>query len=287
MNDDLLMAKDLSSLKPRGAKRISPPPIIRPKSTSEESGDNMWSNDFVDHDEFNPEGQQDYLEKEDQVPFTSNEQGTTTYEAGYMSTVSYEPPQQQQLEMEILKPVRGHHFQKQSAAPKPISTPAAPVFHKQSAVPKPIASPAPPQFKKQSGVQKTVQQKSIAEPVVTKGHVAPVESNTITTRGSQQKSCSNHAAPKGHSQNLNGFERLSQQKSDSAKNKQSGNEKKSNEVSTSLTTSTSGGARGVEKIKDIIDPENMATHSFFYGMKFVELNCSLNFIQFSDGNLFI
>ena len=49
-------------------------------------------------------------------------------------------------------------------------------------------------------------------------------------------------------------------------------------------TSTSGGARGVERTKAVIDPENIATHPFFYGTKFVELNRSLTCISFSDAN---
>ena len=36
LSDDLLMGKGLSSSKPKGVKQISPPPIIRPKSTSDE-----------------------------------------------------------------------------------------------------------------------------------------------------------------------------------------------------------------------------------------------------------
>ena len=75
-----------------------------------------------------------------------------------------------------------------------------------------------------------------------------------------------------------------QQKSGASDKKQSGSEKKSNEVSTSQMTYTSGGARGVERTKAIIDPENIATHPFFYGTKFVELNHSLTCISFSHAN---
>ena len=73
---------------------------------------------------------------------------------------------------------------------------------------------------------------------------------------------------------MSGTEWHSQQKSSASDKKQSGSEKKSNQVS----TSTSGGARGVERTKAVIDPENIATHPFFYGMKFVELNHSLTCI---------
>ena len=74
------------------------------------------------------------------------------------------------------------------------------------------------------------------------------------------------------------------QQSSAPNKKQSGSEKKTYQVLTSQMTSTSGGARGVDTTKDVIDPENIATHPFFYGMKFVELNRSLSCISFSDGN---
>ena len=261
LNDNLLMGDDSSSVKPKGTKRVSPPHIMRPRSASEESkGDNMWSNEFADNDDMNPEGEDDYFGKENQVVFTSNEEGANIYEVGYMSTVSYDTAQQQQIEMGILKP-------------KPISTPAALHFHKQSGVYKLIATPAAPNFHKQSGHEKGRSlQESVAVPVSTKGHGGSVETNTITTRGSQQKSSSNHAALKGDYQNLSESERVTQQKSGAPKNKPSGNEKKSNQVSTSQTTSTSVGARGVETTKDVIDPDNIATHPIFYGTKFVNLN---------------
>ena len=97
LSDDLLMGEESSSLKPRGAKQLSPPPIIRPKSTSDGSeGANMWSKDYADDDEMNPDGEDDdYLGQKDQVPFTLNEEGANTYEAGYLSSISYEPAQQQ------------------------------------------------------------------------------------------------------------------------------------------------------------------------------------------------
>ena len=58
----------------------------------------MWSKDYADDDEMNPEGEDaDYLGQKHQVSFTFNEEGTNTctYEAGYMSSIAYEPAQQQ------------------------------------------------------------------------------------------------------------------------------------------------------------------------------------------------
>ena len=116
-------------------------------------------------------------------------------------------------------------------------------------------------------------------PVVSEGHVGDGENLIISTRGS-----SNRAATKGDGKDSSGSKQPSQQKSGAPNKKQSGSEKKSNQVSTSQMTSTSEGARSVETTKDIIDPENIATHPFFYGTKFVELNPSLSCIKFSDGN---
>ena len=81
----------------------------------------MWSKEYADDDEINPEGE-DYLGQKEQVPFTLHEEGANTYEAGYMST---EPAQQQRVEMGIVKPLALPQFQKQTAPPKQISTPAA------------------------------------------------------------------------------------------------------------------------------------------------------------------
>ena len=94
LSDDLLMGKELSSSKPKGVKQISPPPIIRPKSTSDESeGGNMWSKDYADDDDIDDEGEDDdYLGQKEQVPFTFKEAGGNTYEAGYMSSVDYQQP---------------------------------------------------------------------------------------------------------------------------------------------------------------------------------------------------
>ena len=116
-------------------------------------------------------------------------------------------------------------------------------------------------------------------PVVSKHHAADGANLIITTRGS-----SSRAATKGDGKDCSGTEQHIQQKSGAANKKQSGSEKKSNQVSTSQKTSTSGGGRGVEATKDVIDPENIATHPFFYGTKFVELNRTLSCIKFSDGN---
>ena len=96
LSDDLLMAEESSSSKPRGSKRISPPPIIRPKSTSDESeGGNMWSKDYADNEDIVEDEDDDYLGQKEQVPFTLNEAGGNTYEAGYMSSVGSQAPQQQ------------------------------------------------------------------------------------------------------------------------------------------------------------------------------------------------
>ena len=116
-------------------------------------------------------------------------------------------------------------------------------------------------------------------PVVSKGHGGDVEKLIISTIGSL-----NCAATKGDGKDSSGTKGHSQQKSGAPNKKQSGSEKKSYKVSTSQMTSTSGGARGVETTKDVIDPENIATHPFFYGTKFFEFNCSLSCMKFSDGN---
>ena len=108
-------------------------------------------------------------------------------------------------------------------------------------------------------------------PVVSKGYAGDVENIIITTRGN-----SNHAATKGEPKESTGTEWQSQQKSSAPNKKQTGSEKKSHQVSTSQMTSTSGGARGVEKTKDVIDPKNIATYPFFYGTKFVQLNLLIN-----------
>ena len=152
-----------------------------------------------------------------------------------------------------------------------------PDIQKQSAAPKPISTGAAHHVDKQSGSKKSSQQ-NVALPVVSKGHAGDVQNVIITTRGN-----SNRAATKGEPKESTGTERQSQQKSSAPNKKQTGSEKKSHQVSTSQMTPTSGGARGVEKTKDIINPENIATHPFFYGTKFVQLNCSLTCISFSDG----
>ena len=96
LSDDLLMPEESSSSKPRGSKRISPPPIIRPKSTSDESeGGNMWSKDYADDEDIAEDEDDDYLGQKEQVPFTLNEAGGNTYEAGYMSSIDSQAPQQQ------------------------------------------------------------------------------------------------------------------------------------------------------------------------------------------------
>ena len=96
LSDDLLMAEESSSSKPKGAKQISPPPIIRPKSTSDESeGGNMWSKDYADNEDIPEDEDDDYLGQKEQVPFTLNKAGGNTYEAGYMSSIGPQAPQQQ------------------------------------------------------------------------------------------------------------------------------------------------------------------------------------------------
>ena len=133
LSDDLLMAEELSSSKPRGSKRISPPPIIRPKSTSDESEEgNMWSKDYADDEDIAEDEDDDYLGQKEQVLFTLNEAGGNTYEAGYMSSVGSQAPQQQRVEMGTVMPVPCPDIQKQSAAPKPISTDEAHHVDKQS-----------------------------------------------------------------------------------------------------------------------------------------------------------
>ena len=56
----------------------------------------MWSKDYADDDDINAEGEDDdYLGQKQQVPFTFNNEGRNTYEAGYLSSVDYHPPQEQ------------------------------------------------------------------------------------------------------------------------------------------------------------------------------------------------
>ena len=134
----------------------------------------MWSNNYVDDEDIAEDEDDDYLGQKEQVPFTLNEAGGNTYEAGYMSSIGFQAPQQQQVEMGIVMPVARPDIQKQSAPLKLISTGAA--HH----------------VDKQSGSKKTSQQKNMVLPVVSKGHAGDVQNVIITTRGN-----SNHAATKG------------------------------------------------------------------------------------------
>ena len=55
----------------------------------------MWSKDYTDDEEIPEDEDDDYLGQKDQVSFTLNEAGGNTYEAGYMSSVGSQAPQQQ------------------------------------------------------------------------------------------------------------------------------------------------------------------------------------------------
>ena len=56
----------------------------------------MGSKDYTDNDDIDDENEDDdYLGQKEQVPFTFKEAGGNTYEAGYMSSVDYQPPQEQ------------------------------------------------------------------------------------------------------------------------------------------------------------------------------------------------
>ena len=92
----------------------------------------MWSNNYVDDEDIAEDEDDDYLGQKEQVPFTLNEAGGNTYEAGYMSSVGFQAPQQQQVEMGKVMPVARPDIQIQSAPPNPISTGAAHHVDKQS-----------------------------------------------------------------------------------------------------------------------------------------------------------
>ena len=55
----------------------------------------MWSKDYADDEDIAEDEDDDYLGQKEQVPFTLNEAGGNTYEAGYMSSVGFQTPQQQ------------------------------------------------------------------------------------------------------------------------------------------------------------------------------------------------
>ena len=76
-----------------------------------------------------------------------------------------------------------------------------PDIQKQSAAPKPISTGAAHHVDKQSGSKKTSQQKNMALPVVSKSHAGYVQNVIITTRGN-----SNCAATKGEPKESTGTE---------------------------------------------------------------------------------
>ena len=65
----------------------------------------MWSKDYADNEDIVEDEDDDYLGQKEQVPFTLNEAGGNTYEVGYMSSIDFQAPQQQQVEMGIVMPV--------------------------------------------------------------------------------------------------------------------------------------------------------------------------------------
>ena len=97
LNEALLMGENEGEKKVRGSRRISPPPIIRPKSSSE-SEPEMWDSELAgDSNEDDMEGDIEGYGKDEQIQFEAYGQGESTYDAGFLVEDST------QVSQEILK----------------------------------------------------------------------------------------------------------------------------------------------------------------------------------------
>ena len=84
LNEALLMGDTEGEKIVRGARRVSPPPIVRPKSSSESEAD-MWDSECAaDSNEDYMEGDIEGYGKDAQIQFAADGEGESTYDAGYL-----------------------------------------------------------------------------------------------------------------------------------------------------------------------------------------------------------